>query len=322
MALIIAAGRKKRESDRGHGWNVTTIVKLLTDPRITGKNVVLFTNHDKGAESPLEEIALPDGTYPRVISDELYERILERARINKEEASRKGLEPELFLLRAGFIKCKCGYAMAGIQKFDRYNCWRCANMVRRPKADEFAWQQVEKLAERTEMIEEAIRLATSDKKIAQESRSIDTSLEKWRTTANNYLEDLGDTLLRGDSRAAIREKLNEANLRIEQLEIEQAQVMLGMIDKERARAAYQEILDWCHKVKETKEANEQLSHTRRRDFLRLLGFTMIVEKQKLAESTIKIEVKLPEIQLLIPQTPQAAPLQKLGLGPVKKYALQ
>jgi len=46
---------------------------------MTGQNVKIFVYHNKSAKQHLEPVDLPDGTYPRILSDEVYAKILERA---------------------------------------------------------------------------------------------------------------------------------------------------------------------------------------------------------------------------------------------------
>ena len=105
--------------------------------------------------------------------------------------------------------------------------------------------------------------------------------------------------MRGDSRASIRQSLNAANQRIEQLEAERSQVLLGMIDREREKAAYKEILAWCKTVK---EAREELTYQQKRDFLHVLGVIVIAKKDEAANLNLRIEIELPEIKELIAQT--------------------
>jgi hypothetical protein len=63
----------------------------------------------------LEPIDLPDGTFPAILTEELYQRILARSSMNIQFAQRNAQEPEAFLLRAGFLRCaRCKRLMAAI----------------------------------------------------------------------------------------------------------------------------------------------------------------------------------------------------------------
>jgi site-specific DNA recombinase len=322
----IAAGRKPREGD-SYIWNDTVIRKTLTDPRITGKGVAVFNTHNSGARNPLEPVPIPDGTYPAIISEELYQRILQRAKTNQEEASRKGKNPEEFLLRAGFIKCHCGLAMVGGVDDKRYSkrkeafviryVYRCSSpkcnyKVNSKKLDAMIWAKVEKLADRVDLIEQAVKLATSDNRLYHDARSVEASLGTERQRAKNYQTDLEEPSLTGDTRRNTLLALNATNKKIRELEEEKNKLTLGMIDKQKEREAYETILAWCRKVKAAKEAKgtsetseqpEPLTYDQKRDFFRLLGLAVQVEKRNLKQEEIayKTKVKLPQIQALLPQ---------------------
>jgi site-specific DNA recombinase len=186
QAHIAASGKPQEENTST--WNARGIINLLTDPRIVGKGVTIFHKHNSRAKNPLEPVAIPDGTYPAIISEKLYQRILARAKINREEASR-GKNPEAYLLRAGFIKCHCGRAMIGVTRYDKsdkthkkdyihytYDCanpWKCGCRVNSKKTDVMVWKDVERLADHIDLIERAIKLATSNQDLSRDAQSID-----------------------------------------------------------------------------------------------------------------------------------------------------
>ena len=91
---------------KGETWHPRTLRRILTDPRMTGQNVMIFTsNRNNKAKQHLEPVELPEGTYPRILSDELYAKVMERANTNAALATRNSRTPERFLLRAGFVHC-------------------------------------------------------------------------------------------------------------------------------------------------------------------------------------------------------------------------
>src|SRR6266702_1768603 len=108
----------------GKQWYPRTLRHILTDPRMTGKNVQIFTNHKKDAKQHLEPIDLPDDTYPRILSDEVYNKVVQRASINAAQASRTSKYPEMFLLRAGFARCAyCNQTMMAKRITSRGEEW-------------------------------------------------------------------------------------------------------------------------------------------------------------------------------------------------------
>jgi DNA invertase Pin-like site-specific DNA recombinase len=296
-------------SPTGIAWNETSIVRLLSDQRITGKNAKIFAYQKRKTKQPLEPIDLPDGTYPAIISEELFALLQQRREINKAEAIRASKEPEEYLLRAGFVKCAYCHKFMGAVKHRKHYTYRCihgegghTNVIDAKTLDAQIWEWLRRLADHVSLIEQAIALATNADTLEQDTKAIEQSIRTWQAKASNYLADLDDGNLIGDSRTAIRNALNNANRMIVQLEEERVQLMAGMIDREREQAAYQEILAWCKKVKESRE---ELSYQQKRDFLRMLGVVIVIENVKpfYEHMLYHVEVALPTIQELI--SPQA-----------------
>ncbi len=295
----------------GGSWRACTIIRILSDRHITGQNLQVFVNKAKRYKIHHDTLDVPDGTYPAIISTELFERIEHRMELNKAQASRSSKWPEEFLLRAGYVRCSiCGYSMGA--RFDpraNWYCYRCrqhGSIISKP-LDAAIWGKVEELADHVSLIEQAISLAMQDTKLERDMKAIDNSIARWQQSANNYLDDLKDPSLTGDSRAGIRNLLNEANQMVRKLEGEKAQIAAGMLDREREQAAYQEILAWC---KEVKDARGELSYQRKRDFLELLGVTVTIHYDKAHGSqgrpTYDMRVRLPALQALI-RLPQPEP---------------
>ncbi len=314
--LEIIRRLKERHILSPHGdeeWHPRTLRNLLTDERNIGKGCQ-FVTHTKKTKQKFEPVEMPPGTYPRIMSDSLYARIMARATANEKEAARNGQNPEAYLLRAGFVRCaECGNAMVGVIRHDRsrpglewfsYVCTKTkkcpGQRVKSVELDTSVWNEIVKLADHVEVIEEAIQYATNDNAVQANLDAVERSLANWKQTADNYTEDLKDHNLRGDTRASIRALLNDANERIERLEQERLQIIVGMYDKERERKAYGELLEWCKKVK---EAREELTYQQKRDFLRMLGVVVLVNKvnRNHEEMSYDIRVTLPSIQEILYQ---------------------
>lgn len=114
-------------SPSGQEWRECTIMRILGDRRITGTGAKAFRHKAKRYKTHHDTIEVPDGTYPAIISVELFEKIDHRMAMNKAAASRSSKNPEEFLLRAGYVRCSiCGYSM-GAKTDTRYGAhiYRC-----------------------------------------------------------------------------------------------------------------------------------------------------------------------------------------------------
>ncbi len=300
----------------GGRWYPRTLRHTLTDPRMTGKNVQLFTNHNKSAKNHLEPVDLPDGTYPRILSDEVYAKILERASISSAQASRNSKYPEEFLLRAGFARCAyCKQTMMASRVTSRGEDWfmySCPNRhgkctrfyVPAAKLDAAVWKVLEQLADHISLIEESIRLAMQNRSLDEDLRATEAAIAEWKAIAENFEDDLKDSSLRGTTRAGIRHQLDAANAMVEELEKQHADLMIHAIDRDKVNAEYEKVLDWCKKIKSERE---ELTYTRKRDFLHMLGATVLIYRQeyKGAEPVWDIRVALPKVQEIIYQGDQS-----------------
>ena len=298
---------------KGEVWHIRTLRRILTDPRMTGQNVLIFTVKNKRAKQHLEPVELPAGTYPRILSDELYAKIMDRAATNSALATRNSRTPERFLLRAGFVRCSyCGYVMTARTSTNpkgvEYPQYMCPNVhsechhyyIPADRLDAEVWQTVAGLADHLTLLEQSIELAMNHRSADSDLRAIEGALAEWKAKVQNYEEDLSDSSLRGDTRTGIRNLLNGAYAMVERLEQDRAEVAVFMVDREREREEYGKILEWCKKVKSERE---ELSYLAKRDFLRLLGATVFVERLEKRGAAIAwdIKVRLPQVEEIIYQ---------------------
>jgi site-specific DNA recombinase len=297
---------------KGQRWYRHTLRHILTDPRMTGKNVQIFTVKNKHAKRHLEAIDLPDGTYPAILDEETYNKIVRRANLNESLATRNSKYPEEFLLRAGFARCAyCQQTMMASHVTSRGEDWfmySCPNRngtcqrfyVPAHKLDAAVWEVMDQLADHVALMEESIQLAIKNHSVEDDLRAVSAALDEWKQKVANYEDDLQDSSLRGDTRAGIRHMLNAAHEMVSQLKEQQHQLEVHAIDRSKVNEEYEKILNWCKKLKEEREA---LTYTQKRDFLSILGATVLVYKQeyKGAEPKWDIRVALPKVQEVIYQ---------------------
>lgn len=292
---------------------------------MTGKNVQIFTNHKKDAKQHLEPVDLPDGTYPRILSDEVYAKILERAAVNATQAYRNSKFPEMFLLRAGFARCAyCKQTMMAQrvqshgQEWFAYSCpnrfGKCKRFyVPAVKLDAAVWEVLEKLANHVTLIEQSVRLAMAKRSPDEDLRATEAAITDCQTQIENYEGDLQDSSLRGSTRAGIRHLLGTANALLEDLQKQYAELKMHALDRDKVRAEYEKVLAWCRKVKNERE---ELTYTQKRDFLYMLGATVLVWQQEYRDAppTWDIRVALPAVQEVIYQGQDIAFGNSLSIG--------
>ncbi|HEX6484666.1 MAG TPA: recombinase family protein [Ktedonobacteraceae bacterium] len=292
-------------------WHNGSLLRLLTDPRITGRNLKAFDCRWPSGRTHLGAVDLPDDTYPQIISVELYERVIARTEYNALSSPRKSAEPEMFLLRGGFARCKyCGNAMGtyigrrpGRQNQYLYRCntkgAECFHHAMNAIAlDKEVWEMASLAADYQPLIEQSITLASKHDLAAIDLASVERAIKTCKGKIENYEGDLEDPTLRGDTRAGIRQLLNAQFELLETLETEKAKIFNHTVDIEKRKKVYDKLLEWCHKAKDERE---KLSYTQKRDFLELLGMTVFVGKRpdRYHDLDWDAKLRLPELEALL-----------------------
>jgi site-specific DNA recombinase len=300
-ALLRAIGEK----DATRKWTRGAIHQILSDPRRTGQDAQAFTRHQKDAHKPFEAVDLPAGTYPKIIEPELFARNQARLSINRAEAARQCKEPERFLLRAGYIKCEiCTYTMhVNASRSRNAPIYFCgdgghSNTVNAGSIDALVWGYMVRLADEVALIERAIQLATNNNASLREIAAIENSIANSQQKIGQYTEDIANPTLKGTARDVILGLLSDEYTNLQFKQEEKSLVEAGIIDTERLAGEADKILAWCKTVK---EARQELSYQQRRDFMRILGIKVFIDKSdKRREDLIwRIEANLPEVQELI-----------------------
>jgi hypothetical protein len=118
-------------------WHQTSVHCILTNPAYAGRAAGwrMATTRDRKHEVkkryrrrlPDEQIKLPEGTIPPLVDATMFDAVQERLRLNHERSARRNRDPELTLLRGGYIRCGyCGNALITHRSgpYVRYRCTR------------------------------------------------------------------------------------------------------------------------------------------------------------------------------------------------------
>ncbi len=321
-AIVRILEDKRIPSPSGKHWNPPTVRRILHNLAYTGEAYVFRysqTQKDrlrgKGYTiRPLDEqIKLPEGTVPAIISKEQFERVQARFAANIQDSARNNKTPQMSLLRSGFAKCGyCGgnLAVSHVGRgrnapYYSYYCPRGKEVVKAcrglthpvPSLDDQVWAQVEALADDTLLISQAIDKALAQDHFDRETKTLQNSLAQWVVMRDQYEQDLKNPLLRGRARDRVLADLSDVEDTIAKIEAEIDLVQQGQIDYEAIKAEYKLIQAWCETVQEEREA---LTYDRKRNFLRLLGIEVIVYRQDDAEhQRYELQAKLPSVAPLV-----------------------
>lgn len=300
-------------SATGGKWHNGSLLRLLTDPHITGRNLKTFASRwtSSDVKTKLGAVDLPDDTYPQIISVELYERVIARTEYNTISSPRKSAEPEMFLLRGGFARCKyCGNRMGTYicRRPNRKNqyLYRCNtreaecfhHAMSAMALDAEVWQMASLATDYQPLIEQSIALAAKQDLTAADLASVERAITTCKGRIANYEDDLRDPNLHGNTRASIRNSLNDQYTLLSKLETEQAKIVSHAVDMEKQKLVYNKLLEWCHKAKNEREC---LTYTQKRDFLKLLGMTVFVGKRpdRYHDLDWDAKLRLPELEELL-----------------------
>lgn len=278
----------------GGSWWSETVRLILGDERYAGKALAYRnkTERQNGrwlrTEVPDGWTAeLPEGTFPQIMTDEEYAAIQARFTRNRAEAFRHNLEPECYLLRAGYIRCGlCGGNMVAFHDRQRgllrYGCGngrRGGNVSCRPISidaptiDEAVWSRVEAVLTRPDIIEQQLGTLLEHDPTEAELRALNRAADEIRRQQTNLTSSLalfdGDT----DAAAPIIERLRQLAAQERGIASERAEMEARRETWQEARGRMDGIVSWCRRVASNLSV---LDYEQKRLALAALGVCVLV----------------------------------------------
>ena len=255
-----------------------------------------------------ERLLLPDGTVPRIIDDETARLALAAADINTQEASRNNPNPEVSLLRAGFIKCGvCGLSMSVHTKkskdYGTYLHYRCNSVGRverkhpenieisLPKIDTIVWDYICEVLRNLEIIETAVSAVLELDIFTSPEKAAIKTIDECKALIEQYREDLKTTGLSKSARAVLLEDLGKQTDLLEDLEGELAAIRAGKLSYEKVLQEYRDFVAWCQEFNNY----EQAPYKRKRDAMRFLGVKVYIYKENSPQGRYVIRLAPPEL---------------------------
>lgn len=263
-------------------WKLHNIKRMLSDVRYTGKNATAFFTK-KEANSLFQKVDLPDGTYPQIIADDLFERVQKRLQHYRSDSPKRNQHPENYLLRGGFIYCGvCGHTMvcnlitrqSGKQE-GKYVCRHDLDThymgTTAKKVDREVWSHLEEIAKESPRIKQAIEKMLATDLRAQNLSEIDEKIEEHKAKIAKLEEDLDMERVPDDMRAFVYERISAERRSIESLQMVKKDTKEMDKRLERKRETYRKIYQWYEKLNKSIDTAEPLDYDEKRDFLRMIG---------------------------------------------------
>ncbi|HEV2121149.1 MAG TPA: recombinase family protein, partial [Chloroflexota bacterium] len=251
-------------------WRATLIHYIATNPRYIGQAIgwrtVEIRDKQTGKRNNLprpeaEQILLPEGTIPALVTPELFEAVQARLRLNQRAATRNNRNPEASLLRGGYVLCGyCDHVMSVHttrpkgQEITIYRCNRnaaggttdCHHGIAIHLLDGAVWERVSSVLRNPALVAaELERLQEADPDAA-DLEAVERRLTAVVREQRNYVENLGKVT--GPAAALIAEKINALEVQREQLTGDRDTVLARSEARQRAREQLGSIEAWCRNV--------------------------------------------------------------------------
>ncbi len=275
-------------------WHAISVRNILIHPAYHGQAVAFRIGYTRQAGRRTQffrddAIPLPDGTIPRIVSDELWYQAQAKLKRAKREATRNNQHVEKFLLRAGYATCGyCGCKMSSVTTMmnraegripvHTYVCPRMTNANRGCKGtyiqakllDPSVWERVCVFLSDLNHVREALAVLAHEKTIGSDVQALDRSIAEAEEEQELLMKDL--KAARGRVRDLVMRDLNLVEDRLERLMAEKRVVLPVAEEEARMRADIEAFLTQLEAVGDPHAA----TYEQRRMALRLLGVSVKV----------------------------------------------
>jgi site-specific DNA recombinase len=233
-------------------WGRQTIHQIASCPNYTGKAVAFRWQKVEGKKHMVireeeEQIPLPDGTIPAIVSVEKFERIQKQFEINKQGSIRNSKWPESNLMRAGLLKCGlCGRHCRAkhptphgypIHTYECYDYDSAGNRhgiaILARTVDEEAWAMAKEHIRCPQLVLDRANSIIAERRENDDSRTIHKSLDGVKKKISNLLTMAED--------ATDKDELQDIRIRIGGLQRQKRELEKMLIDianEDEQRAAF------------------------------------------------------------------------------------
>lgn len=273
-------------------WNVSSLRHILQERAYTGigdayrwQTMKLPGGGRANRRRPeSERIALPAGVFPQVIDPAQFQRVQQRLERNKRESVRPDRNPEVGILRRGYVVCgACGHRMLVAYRRD-IPCYRCHTDGRRlfgcdgvditvAQLDAAVWSWVEDILTKPERVALHVARLRQNDPTAHDLSGVDRQLAMIAKQQASVAQAVAMLTGNPDGLTPLVTQLDALGKQRHAFEAERAQLLDRQTGWQAAESRLDSIAGYCERV----AANlGTLSFTERRRALDALGVTVEV----------------------------------------------
>lgn len=278
-------------------WVHTTVRGILVNPSYMGHRAGFrwqATRNEQGGTTMIErpaaeQIPLPAGVVPPLVTADVFETVQQRMRLNKERVGRNLRYPEIALLRGGYARCGvCGGTLSPRRsgpggKWWQYRCIRGMSLdptctgthIAVHRLDGPVWARVSRVLLTPEVIGAEITRQQAEDPTAADLARLDGERAQVARQQQNLVDQLAN--VSGRVATLVTEKLAELERLQTRLDDERGACVQRQAAWREAQRRLGELQTWCRTV----AANlDTLDFAGRRDALEALGVRVTVWRKE------------------------------------------
>jgi site-specific DNA recombinase len=268
-------------------WHAQTIRDILLRNHYCGRAYAWgWRKRTKGNPQqfdPEKAIALPSGTIPAIVSEEMWEAVQERMQLNRARAIRSAKNPESALLRGGYVSCgRCGRTMLARLRCNgkiEYICGHgkrngdCGgNSIIGPSLDAATWARVEAILRNPAIVEQEVNRLRKADPAADDLAAVNrvlADIERQSANIARAMAQIDDD----EAAAPLIAQLSELKQRRQSMRAEMARIETRHAEWQDTQLALDSLIEWTSVIGRNLDA---MTWTERRLAMDALGVKVTV----------------------------------------------
>jgi site-specific DNA recombinase len=249
-------------------WHAQTIREMLMRHHYCGRAYAWgWKKRTKGNPQtfdPDKAISLPEGTAPAIVSEETWQAVQERLKLNILHATRSAKNPESALLRGGYVACgQCGRTVQARPRSNGKIEYLCAHGKRHGDCsgcsisgqwlDSATWERVEHILRNPEIVERELGRVRGTDPAAEDLATASRALAEVERQSANIARAIG-RIDDDEGAAPLLAQLTELKQRRQHLNAEIERIEARREQWEQTQIRLDNLVEWTQTVGRNLEA--------------------------------------------------------------------